>query len=130
MKYSIFIISICLISAIMSCTEEENDPTKTDLLTQNWVTEEVDINGSQSNANYNFTFQDSKNYSFSSSDPDLDIPGNGQWEFNSNETKILINGGNIELQIMSLTSDELIFEYTYDNYKMGQVTYRFVFKLN
>lgn len=129
MKYLFLILILCVTSLIMSCTEEDNNLSKIDLLTQNWVIEAVDVNGNPSSANYNFSFQDNKTYSFSSSDPDLSIPGSGQWEFNSNETKILINGGSIELLIITLTSDELIFEYTYDNYKMGKVTYRFIFNV-
>ncbi|MGK7394694.1 MAG: hypothetical protein ACNS62_08975 [Candidatus Cyclobacteriaceae bacterium M3_2C_046] len=129
MRYFIIMLIIIGVSGFLACSDSEEGPSSTDLLTQSWQTEEVDKNGDDSKANYSFSFRSDNTYNFSTSDQGLsDIPGNGQWEFNSNETRVLLNGGSIELTIISMTSEELILEYSYTNYKDGQVTYRFILK--
>ncbi|WP_373519973.1 hypothetical protein [Aquiflexum sp.] len=121
-------IAVVLVITAISCGDDpkpQPEPTKSELIAQNWSLRSVSIGGQPENiSGYSIRFQSNGNFTFST--PGVPgLPSSGTWALNASETVIILNGS-IELPIRTLTKTNFAFDYTYQNHKEGNVTVQFV----
>lgn len=120
-------IGLVLMIFWFGCGEgEEPDVilTKKDLLIQSWQLSKFTANGTeQPIAGYSIRFNDNNSYSVSG--PLFGIPSSGTWSFNSEENRVLLNGGSFFFFIDTLTETNMVLRLEQENYKSGVVSFRF-----
>lgn len=122
----IFLFAL-LVALVAACNNgDEPAPTRTQLLAKDWQWVRGTINGSPYTPQNlaGMVFRADGTYTI------RDRAGsglNGTWAFNSNETKIILNG-QVELNIITLTATTLIYEFESVNYKNGNLTTQYEFK--
>ncbi|WP_373524176.1 hypothetical protein [Aquiflexum sp.] len=121
-------IAVFFLLTAISCGDDpkpQPEPTKSELIAQNWSLRSVSIGGQPENiSGYSIRFQSNGNFNFTT--PNVPgLPSSGTWAINASETVIILNGS-IELPIRTLTKTNFAFDYTYENHKEGNVTVLFV----
>lgn len=121
-------IAVFIIITAISCGDDpkpQPEPTKSELIAQNWSLRSVSIGGQPENiSGYSIRFQSNRNFNFST--PGISgLPSSGTWALNTAETVIILNGS-IELPIRTLNKTNFAFDYVYQNHKEGNVTVQFV----
>ncbi|MCU0353333.1 MAG: lipocalin family protein [Cytophagales bacterium] len=121
-------ILVLLVGFLAACNGGGDDPqpSNTELLSKNWQWVKGTVNGAP------YTPQNLVGMEFRA-DGTYTIRGrnandsNGTWAFNSNETKIILDGQG-ELTIITLNANTLVYEFESVNYKDGRVVTRYEFK--
>jgi hypothetical protein len=102
---------LCLSMMLFSCKKDNAEPeikTKLDLITKKWVVESGPENEDYSSYSYEFK----RNLTYEFQNPNLNT---GSWEFNANETEILLDKANASLsqtiKILELTETKLSLQF-------------------
>lgn len=125
------LLILLIIPFLCACPNDDDEPGTTptppeELVTRTWQVDSVKVNGSSLDAsNYSFRFSDDNSFIINAPDvDDPDFPASGSWVFNSNATKIILND-DVDLDVIQLTEEDFILEYSYSNFKEGTVEFRF-----
>jgi hypothetical protein len=124
-----YLFLLLLLSLLGSC--KEKDPTNEELISRAWKVASVLLNASAdattNYGTYRFTFNSSKTYTFTNA-PIPSVPLTGTWELSSDAKTLTLNKGQVSEKtalVKQLTGENLNLEFTYSNFKGGNVTSEF-----
>lgn len=123
-KYTLTVaLGVFSIVYFTGCKKKDPAPSKIEMLSNSWKVSSATVNGTLDGitdySSYRFAFNADGTYSFM-------VPGSGSgtWEFNSSETKIILDAGSSdasEMVIISIASNEVKLEITNPaTFKTGQ----------
>lgn len=127
------LLALFLLISAISCSSDDPgptpdpEPTRQQLIAQQWVVSTVTIGGqNEPVAGYTVNFQSNGNFSFTT--PGVpSLPASGTWALNTSGSVITLNGST-ELTIRTLTSTAFAFDYSYKNHKEGDVLVQIVLR--
>jgi len=106
---------------------DDEEPTTEELVKRSWKVKQVFRNDvAMDIANYSFDFKEDNTFSISAPDvEDPEFPSSGNWELVSNDQKMSLNDGAVEMGVV-ISETEFSLTHTYQNFKNGEVEFRFV----
>ncbi|MFP4091656.1 MAG: hypothetical protein ACLFT3_15220 [Cyclobacteriaceae bacterium] len=132
-KFQQLISLLLLLIVAVACEEEggddpgpEPEPDRREIVTQSWGVDDVVADGaSQGAQNVQVNFTEGGQYTLRI--PGLEGLGNsGTWEFNSDESAIILDDGSLEViaEIVSISEEQMVLRFDFENYKGNITTYR------
>lgn len=134
MKHFILLLFLACL-AFAACEENGTDPDDDDngtdrldtttVVANDWSITELQQDGDAQ------TVGDQDNIAFQSNGdyilviPEMSFfPASGTWELSDDQKTIIINDGDYELEIISISDNEMVLELNYENFKADSITYR------